>query len=152
MLTDELLMRSLMRAMSRARRQPPENTAGERRLPFGKGFGHILDLLVERDGVSQQQLADAVGIRPQSVSEAIAAMEAHGFIRREPSTADRRVMLIYVTEQGREYHQKVSEERRIHAKKYFSALEDEEKQTLYALLEKLIQNNERKKNTETEEM
>ena len=152
MLTDEQLMRSLMRAMARARRQPPRGAPGERRLPFGKGFGHILDLLVERDGVSQQQLADAVGIRPQSVSEAIATMENHGFVRREPSAADRRVMLIYVTEQGREYHEKVSEERRIHAKKYFSALEESEKQALFALLEKLIQSNDVKKNTETEAM
>lgn len=152
MLTDEQLMRSLMRAMARARRQPPQSAPGERRLPFGKGFGHILDRLAERDGVSQQQLADAVGIRPQSVSEAIATMESHGFVRREPSTADRRVMLIYVTEQGREYHEKVSEERRIHAKKYFSSLEESEKQTLFALLEKLIQSNDVKKNTETEAM
>ena len=61
-------------------------------------------------------------------------------------------MLIYVTEQGRKYHEKVSEERRIHAKKFFSGLEEAEKQTLFALLEKLVQSSDVKKNTETEAM
>ena len=67
MLTDEQLMRTLMRAMARARRHPPENP-GECRLPFGKGFGYILDLLVERDGVSQQQLAEIVGVSRQTIN------------------------------------------------------------------------------------
>ena len=110
MVTDEKLLRCLMRTAACVRRRPlgKEGEAGEKGLPFGKGFGHILDLLTVEDGVSQQQLADRIGIRPQSVSEAISAMEGHGLVRREPSTEDRRVMLIYVTPEGAEYHKTVS--------------------------------------------
>ena len=149
MVTDEKLMRALMRTTARARRLP---RSGDRQKgpPFGKGFGHILDRLTDHDGISQQQLADDLGIRPQSVSEAIAAMENHGLIRREPSTEDRRVMRIYITPQGKEHHKWVIRQRRIHAKAFFSGLTASEKETLYATLEKL--GREFDENKETEEM
>lgn len=150
-MTDEKLMGTLMRTAACARRNPHRDQGNEKhRPPFGRGYGHILGLLSRQDGVSQQQLADEIGIRPQSVSEAVSVMEGHGFVRREPSEADRRVMLIYITEEGRSQHQRISVERQLHAREFFTVLNEEEKQTLFGLLEKLRQANGQTKLPEKE--
>ena len=148
-MTDEKLMGALMRTVACARRHPLRERGDAKSCPpFGKGYGHILDLLVRQDGVSQQQLADAIGIRPQSVSEAVSTMEGHGLVRREPSETDHRVMFIYITQEGRAYHQRISRERQLHARNFFSVLGEEEKQTLFELLEKLRQANSETKQAE----
>ncbi len=143
MLPEQNLMRNLMRACASARRHP-QRTAGPH--PHrGRGFGHILDLLAEGEGVSQQQIADALSIRPQSVSEAISTLEERGLIRKEPSPRDKRSTLIYITEQGIARRAELAEERKAHAIRFFSVLSDEEKETLLRLLEKLNESVDRRK-------
>lgn len=151
MITDEMLMKNLIRTSTHARRPPmhkdeaenlqapDEKKKGHRHPPMGRGFGHILELLVPGEGVSQQWIADKVGIRAQSVSEAIMTMEKRGFVRREASQADRRVMLIFITEQGVEHRKKAAAERSRHAREFFSVLTEEEKEVLFGILEKLNQ-------------
>lgn len=102
-----------------------------------RGFGHILDLLSVEEGMSQQQIAGCLGIRPQSVSEAILALENRSYIRKEASASDRRVTLIYLTEEGAQRREELAVERELHAKKFFSVLDDSEKEELNRLLEKL---------------
>ncbi len=152
MVTDEILMKTLIRTGAHIRRRPasvpefdengnpcPEShDQNSRHKPEGRGFGHILELLIPGEGVSQQWIANQAGIRAQSVSEAILAMEKRGFVRREPSEADRRVMLIYITEEGKVYRQKAAEERSRRARTFFSCLTQEEKEELFRILEKLI--------------
>ncbi|MBR2634782.1 MAG: MarR family transcriptional regulator [Clostridia bacterium] len=138
MIRDEDLMKSLMRSAACARRHPrQESEKGKRHCHSHRGFGHILDQLTKQDGIPQQTLADTVGIRPQSLSEAVAAMEQRGWIRRESSLTDRRAMAIYITEEGRLQQKRISEERRLRAKNFFAPLSDEEKDTLSSLLERL---------------
>ncbi len=102
-----------------------------------RGFGHILDLLSEEEGISQQQIAGTLEIRPQSVSEAISAMESRGYIRKEISASDRRVTLIYLTYEGVQRRMELAKERESHAKSFFAVLSEEEKSELGRLLEKL---------------
>ncbi len=151
MITDEMLMKTFIRTSAHARRypihkdeasslpSPDERTKEHKHPPMGRGFGHILELLVPGEGVSQQWIADQIQIRAQSVSEAIMAMEKRGFIRREASQTDRRVMLIFITELGVEHRRKAAAERTRHAKEFFSVLTDEEKEVLYDILKKLNQ-------------
>lgn len=161
MITDDMLMKTLIRTGAQMRRRPaPEEgvpaedrhcpgpdgrdsrrgSGGRdgRHGPGGRGFGHILELLTPGEGVSQQWIANQVGIRAQSVSEAIVAMEKRGFVRREASQTDRRVMLIYMTEEGEAHRQKAAAERSRHAQAFFSVLTQEEKEELFRMLQKLI--------------
>lgn len=132
---EQAIMRNLMRIASNSRRKrrdmPREETHRCR------GFGHILDLLSKNDGLSQKQLADMLDIRPQSISEAITAMESYGLVHKEISEQDKRCALVYITEAGAERQAKLLEERRLNAKRIFGALDEEEKDTLLALLEKV---------------
>ena len=133
MITEQKLMRNLMRAAGTARRRPDGDTAGR---PTGRGFGHILDLL-QKEGISQQQIADTLGIRPQSVSEAVSVLESRGYICRIPSESDRRKLLICITDEGLKHREEIAESRKAHAEQFFSSLTQEEKAQLLMLLEKL---------------
>lgn len=132
---DQELMKALKQTHAATRRRPQ----GCEERPHGRhrGAGHILDLLSVENGVSQQQIAGALDIRPQSVSEAIATLEARGFIRKESSSADRRITLIYLTEEGQRHAAILAQEREAHARRFFSVLTEEEKTTLMTLLTKL---------------
>ena len=136
MTKEQQLMRTLLRACASVRRQP-HPTDGQSNSPRPRGFGHILDLLVENNGMSQQQLAGSLYIRPQSISEAIGILESRGYIRKEASPADRRVTLIHITDEGRAYAAVLAEERRQHAQQFFSVLTEEEKNSLMEILSKL---------------
>lgn len=57
--------------------------------------------LLDRDGQSQSELLDAVGLDHSTVSKALRRMEAAGLVERQRSEHDRRVLLVHLTEQGR---------------------------------------------------
>lgn len=140
MVTNEILYRTLMRTAALARRMPMGGVdveAKPEKLPWGRGFGHILDLLSREEGICQQQIAQLAGIRPQSVSEAIGILEGRGLVRREAGENDKRMILIYLTESGEAHRKKAAEERRYKAGRLFEGLNEEEKETLYGLLQKL---------------
>ncbi|MGI6535807.1 MAG: MarR family winged helix-turn-helix transcriptional regulator [Eggerthellaceae bacterium] len=65
-----------------------------------KGRGRILSLLQLKDGIKTKDLAKILDIRVSSLNELLAKMEAAGLIERRQSEADKRVMLIYLTEKG----------------------------------------------------
>lgn len=134
MITDEKLLRTMMRTSALARRKHADGNCV-------KGQGIILDRLCECVGVTQQTIADGLSMRPQSVSEALIAMEEKGLIRREHNPEDKRSMLIYLTEHGREIREKNAVERAEHAKIFFSSLTEEEKETLYSILKQLCRAN-----------
>ncbi len=133
-MNDSELMKRLMRTCASARRKPKHTECGVHKK---RGFGHLLDLLRESDGLSQQQIANALGIRPQSVSEAISILEKRGLIRKEKCPTDKRKTLIWITQAGIERREDVAVQRRLHAENFFSSLTQEEKESLGRLLEKL---------------
>lgn len=134
--TDQQLMNALRQTMSAARRHP---RGGQQ----PRGAGHILALLSTTTGMSQQQLADALEIRPQSVSEAAALLEERGYILRESSPADRRITLLRLTDAGRAHAEALALERAEHARQFFAPLTEEEKATLLSLLTRLTHTKER---------
>ncbi len=65
-----------------------------------RGRGRIIAMLKIKDGLSAKELAQVLGIRVSSLNETLAKMEKDGLIERKPSDADKRVVLIYLTEAG----------------------------------------------------
>lgn len=142
MVIEQRLMQSMKRTHALLRRRPQDGEG----CPQGRrpqGAGHILELLMEHAALSQQQIADMLRIRAQSVSEAAAVLEERGFVRRESAAHDRRVMLLRLTDAGREHAAALARERREHAIRFFGVLTDEEKQTLLAILTRLNDEKER---------
>lgn len=65
-----------------------------------RGRGRIIAMLKIKDGLSAKELAQVLGIRVSSLNETLAKMEKDGLVERKPSDADKRVVLIYLTEAG----------------------------------------------------
>ncbi len=65
-------------------------------------FGHwtFLRALWERDGITQKQLSDEVGVMEPTTLMAVRAMEAKGWVERRQHAENRKNIHIYLTEAG----------------------------------------------------
>lgn len=102
-----------------------------------RGQGRVLLLLEMRESISQKDLAFLLDIRPQSLGELLSKMEANELITRKVSEEDKRVMLVSITEKGRETAQKLKDEKE-NKVVWLDSLNDEEKETLSNLFQKMI--------------
>lgn len=101
------------------------------------GQPRILHYLVQNDGCIQRAIAADNDLEPATVTSALDGLERSGYVRREAQTQDRRIQRVFLTDRGREAHQR--------AQQVFAALEDrclavfspEERALLAGLLERL---------------
>lgn len=112
----------------------------------GRGHGKILRALEQSDGMTQKELAERLGIRPQSLTDALMRLEQHGAITRTRSERDKREQQVRITDLGREQSRHVSELHQKAAQMVLGSLEEDEKRQLVHLLDKLTAESE-----ETEE-
>lgn len=98
----------------------------------------ILRLVGETEPVSQVRLAELLAIRPQSLSEQLAKLEKDGLILRTPSAQDKRVLLVSLTEEGRQRAQEVEAARSGQISSFLAPLSQEEREQLSLLLQKLL--------------
>ena len=61
--------------------------------------GFIL-LHIDREGTPSTQLGPRMGMEPTSLSRTLKTMEEKGFIRREEDKLDKRIVRIFLTEEG----------------------------------------------------
>lgn len=84
------------------------------------------DGFVQRE-LSQAELAELIGIRPQSIGPILVKLEEEGLIERRPSQADRRSHLLALTDEGRAAAAKARELQAAYPEKALSVLTDEER-------------------------
>ena len=101
------------------------------------GRRRVLVMLKEHNGLPQNELTRKIGIQPGTVSEVLGRMEASGLIVRVPSEIDRRTADVYLTEKGKICAEEAAAQREAKHKEMFKCLSEEEKNTLYSLLEKV---------------
>ncbi len=70
---------------------------------FDVPFGHwtFLRALWERDGLTQKQLSDEVGVMEPTTLMAVRAMEARGWVQRRQRAENRKNVHVYLTDAGR---------------------------------------------------
>lgn len=66
------------------------------------GQGRVLKLLRIKPEISQREMAEILGIRPQSLGETLNRLEAAGYIERRTREDDRRSLIVCLTEAGAE--------------------------------------------------
>ena len=128
------IMKSIVRIASGGRRRPHQTPSTDK--PRFWGYGRVLDVLSKNDGLSQREIAELLGIRPQSASEAITSMEGQGLIEKRVNEQDKRSSLIYITQAGRQRQIDLRNERIENARRMFETLNNQEKETLLSLLNK----------------
>lgn len=70
-----------------------------------RGQGRIIAILKMQDGISTKDMSYLLDIRISSLNELLSKMEKAGYISREASEADKRVMLVKLTEKGKSEQQ-----------------------------------------------
>jgi DNA-binding MarR family transcriptional regulator len=104
----------------------------------GHAQGHILAVLGESESISQRELQELLHVRSASLSELLIKLERNGFIVRQRSEQDKRHFLLRLTEQGRAELAEHRQHRQQSAVHLFSALNDKDRQSLAALLTRLV--------------
>ena len=103
------------------------------------GHGRILGMLAMMGETPQNELAEKMGIRPQSLTVAMTKMEERGDIIRRRNPDDKRQILVSLTEKGSASASVIEASRLETAKTLLDdVLDDSEKETLYTLLMKII--------------
>ena len=64
------------------------------------GQDELLQCLGAENGLSMGELAEALDIKPPTVSKMVARMETRGLVRREASPSDVRKNLVFLTDAG----------------------------------------------------
>mgnify|MGYP000205122312 CR=1 FL=1 len=108
-------------------------------IPKGHGSqGRVLKIVTSHDGISQKDLGRIMDIQPGSLSELIAKLEKSGLIHKEPDDNDKRLQMVYATDAGRKAFNDIKSEGAEEGKDFFDMLEESEKDTLLALLDKIL--------------
>lgn len=72
-----------------------------REMDLHPGQELLLMQLLDRDGQTQSELLESVGLDHSTISKALRRMQDAGLVVREPAAHDRRVMVVHLTDKGR---------------------------------------------------
>ena len=100
---------------------------------ISRGQGRILAVLKKKDGISTKDLAYILDITVSSLNEVLKKLEQNGYIKKEPSPKDKRILLVKLTPKGKEFKFHKPGDSDI-----FNCLEYEEKVKLVEYLDKII--------------
>jgi DNA-binding MarR family transcriptional regulator len=109
-----------------------------REKPLEQGQMDALDLLSRRDSRPMKELAARLRVDPSTATRAMQRLEADGLVERFPSPDDGRVVLVRITDVGRERHAHVAVRRSIAMMRILSQFEPEERALLAELLDKFV--------------
>ncbi len=100
----------------------------------------VLTVLLEAgdNGLKQRDIAEQLGIHAPALTEQIDRLEAEHYLERCANPDDKRSTLVKLTEKGRARAYEVSDERQVRAAAFTANLSEAEKDTLIALLDKLL--------------
>ncbi|MEM8551008.1 MAG: MarR family winged helix-turn-helix transcriptional regulator [Pseudomonadota bacterium] len=108
--------------------------------PMGLSTGvfPVMLHLWQRDGQTQRDLVERVGIEQATMANTLSRMERDGLIARRPDPEDRRSRRIWLTERGSALREKATSAAREENESVLGALSQDERQQLVALIRKTI--------------
>jgi DNA-binding MarR family transcriptional regulator len=90
-----------------ARTQRTLVAAGLSPVGLHPGQDALLRCLWSRDGQTQSELVETLGVEPPTVTKMVHRLEEAGFVTRRPYPGDRRVSTVWLTDDGRRVRQRV---------------------------------------------
>ncbi len=97
----------------------------------------ILRRLVQSPGISQRELATALGMHASRLVAVLDEMETLGLLIREAKAEDRRTYSLQVTAKGRETMEQIAAISQQHNEALCAALNEEERAVLVGLLQRI---------------
>lgn len=104
------------------------------------GQAFLLKILNAKDGLSQKELAEHIGVKPPSITVMLKKLEAECHIYKEQDDKDQRITRIFITESGRELAVKVNDALYEMEKQAFSNMTELEIMMLRRLLLQMKEN------------
>ena len=111
------------------------------------GHPRVLFHLRHTPGMTQRELAKALGVAAATLSVSIRRMEAAGLVERQSDAADLRVQRLYLTEHGKAIDDRCAKGREFLMEAQFADFSDEDMATLDRLLVRMTENLERAADT-----
>lgn len=99
-----------------------------------RGQGRVLAMLKLQPEISTKELSYLLGIRQQSLNELLNKLERNDYIVRKPSEKDKRVMIVHLTEKGKNTQQEQNNYGSI-----FGCLDEEELYNLGGYLDRIME-------------
>lgn len=141
-------LNELYNALHRLNRQmfriSQRNGYGKEKLYHGQA--RLLMIILQNNGASQKELTELMDIRPSSLTEMLNKLEQNRLIEKIQDDNDKRVMHIYLTEEGKRTAKQFDETKEEYAQSFFNALTEKEQEQFLNLVEKLCEGLENDEN------
>lgn len=125
-------LQKLNRYMNRRMHKVFSETKGVHR-----GRVKLLKIIEKNDGIIQRDLAEILDMRPSSLTEMLVGLEKSSLIRREQDENDRRIMHVYIAEEGKKSLEEFKKEHSKTHESLFNSLTEEEKKSLFEIINKI---------------
>jgi DNA-binding MarR family transcriptional regulator len=99
----------------------------------------IIGLIGRRSGLSQQELANQLGMFPSRLVSILDQLERSGLIERRANASDRRTYSLHLTASGKKTLQAIGRIAREHDEALCAALNENERETLARLLSRIAE-------------
>lgn len=100
----------------------------------------IMKMLWEKNGVSQQELADELMKNKASITSLIENMEKKDLVARKTNSFDKRSKMVFLTEKGKDLRMSIDSFFKKATLDFVNEIESEELNTTYQALEKVLAN------------
>lgn len=98
---------------------------------------NILEIINSNPGKIQKDIASEINIKPSSMTELITKLKNKDLIYRKKDDEDLRVLRLFITDKGKGTLKNIKKVRDDKEEHIFKSLTEDEKETLYFLLQKI---------------
>jgi len=131
----------LIKLLDCMRAKQPRSPLFEQLSEWGLSISHLrlLSLLAPDREVSMRELAEALNVKPPSLTALTRRLVQTGLIERRPHPDDNRIILLSLSSRGRQLHHDLETERLARMTKLLAGLSHAEQQVFLDLLERAMQ-------------
>lgn len=100
----------------------------------------VLKTIYEKEGISLRALADAIHIKPPTVTVTVQRLEKSGLVYKKADSADQRISRIYLTEKGKDIQAEIVRLIDENEKILTRGFSEEERELLRSFFERMVKN------------
>lgn len=104
------------------------------------GQPKLLSLIKANEGITQKELSSKNCVKPATITGMLSKLEARHLVYRVPDETDKRIMRVYLTQEGRNFAEHSDHMIETMADQLFQGFSEEEMHTLLMLIEKARNN------------
>lgn len=104
------------------------------------GQPKLLSLIKKNEGIPQKELSEKTFVKPATITGMLNKLEANHYVYRKPDEADKRIMRVYLTAEGRNFAEQAEKFMMNMTEQLFDGVTPEELRLLIEVTEKIKKN------------